>query len=232
MAKNNTILIIEDDPNMGFLLKGFLTANDFKVILCSNGDCGLAAFASSEIDFCIIDVMLPGIDGFTIAERIRNDDKSIPIIFLTARSLKQDILKGFSLGGDDYITKPFDEDELLCRIHAIMNRYSGSSSPDALPPPEPLPIGAYTFDIHNQCLILNDHVQRLTYRECDVLRMLCENKNNLVRRSELLQRYWGKDDYFNGRSLDVFITRLRKRLSKDARVKIENVPKVGFILID
>jgi DNA-binding response OmpR family regulator len=231
MSTQKTILIIEDDLNMGFLLKEFLSANEFKVELCPDGDKALSAFQSTHIDFCLIDVMLPGIDGFTLAERIRDIDPNVPVVFLTARSMKQDKLKGFNLGGDDYITKPFDEEELLCRIHAIMNRYNGKNEAKE----EPMPschIGDYLFDIQNQALIINDRTQRLTYRECDVLKMLCQNKNNLVKRSDLLQKYWDKDDYFNGRSLDVFITRLRKRLSDDGKVKIENVPKVGYILQD
>lgn len=125
MSTQKTILIIEDDLNMGFLLKEYLTANDFNVELCTDGDKALSAFQSTRIDFCLIDVMLPGIDGFTLAERIRDKDPDVPVVFLTARSMKQDKLKGFNLGGDDYITKPFDEEELLCRIHAIMNRYNG-----------------------------------------------------------------------------------------------------------
>lgn len=231
MATQKTILIIEDDLNMGFLLKEFLSANDFNVELCTDGDKALSTFEAFSIDFCLIDVMLPGIDGFTLAERIRHKDPDVPVVFLTARSMKQDKLKGFNLGGDDYITKPFDEEELLCRIHAILNRYNGKkeADDDAMPSCH---IGDYLFDIQNQALILHDKTQRLTYRECDVLKMLCLNKNNLVKRSELLQKYWDKDDYFNGRSLDVFITRLRKRLSDDSKIKIENVPKVGYILQD
>lgn len=231
MSTQKTILIIEDDLNMGFLLKEFLSANDFNVELCTDGDKALAAYQSSRIDFCLIDVMLPGIDGFTLAERIRHIDPHVPVVFLTARSMKQDKLKGFNLGGDDYITKPFDEEELLCRIHAIMNRYNGKKEEPAQTMPS-CQIGGYLFDIQNQALILHEKTQRLTYRECDVLKMLCQNKNNLVKRSDLLQKYWDKDDYFNGRSLDVFITRLRKRLSDDKKVKIENVPKVGYILQD
>lgn len=144
--------------------------------------------------------------------------------------MKPDKLKGFSLGGDDYITKPFDEEELLCRIHAILNRYSGKK--EYSKNLNNRNIGNYIFDIENQALIIDEITQRLTYRECDVLKMLYQNKNNLVKRSDLLQKYWDKDDYFNGRSLDVFITRLRKRLAGDDKVKIENVPKVGFILKD
>ena len=232
MSAQKTILIIEDDLNMGFLLKEYLSANNFNIELCTDGDKALSAFEASRVDFCLIDVMLPGIDGFTLAERIRQKDPHVPVVFLTARSMKQDKLKGFNLGGDDYITKPFDEEELLCRIHAIMNRYNGKSEPAEEPSLSTCHIGSYLFDIQNQALILNEKTQRLTYRECDVLKMLCQNKNNLVKRSDLLQKYWDKDDYFNGRSLDVFITRLRKRLSGDSKVKIENVPKVGYILQD
>ncbi|GAO29347.1 response regulator transcription factor [Geofilum rubicundum] len=232
MSTQKTILIIEDDLNMGFLLKEYLTANDFNVELCTDGDKALSAFQSTRIDFCLIDVMLPGIDGFTLAERIRDKDPDVPVVFLTARSMKQDKLKGFNLGGDDYITKPFDEEELLCRIHAIMNRYNGKRETVEETSMATCHIGNYLFDVQNQALILRDQTQRLTYRECDVLKMLCQNKNNLVKRSDLLQKYWDKDDYFNGRSLDVFITRLRKRLSDDNSVKIENVPKVGYILQD
>jgi len=230
MSSKQTILIIEDDLNMGFLLKDFLSANNFHIELCTDGDKGLETFLSKEIDFCLIDVMLPGIDGFTLAERIRQEDPDVPVVFLTARSMKPDKLKGFSLGGDDYITKPFDEEELLCRIHAILNRYSGKK--EYSKNLNNRNIGNYIFDIENQALIIDEITQRLTYRECDVLKMLYQNKNNLVKRSDLLQKYWDKDDYFNGRSLDVFITRLRKRLAGDDKVKIENVPKVGFILKD
>ena len=231
MDKTKKILVIEDDPNMGFLLREFLSANGFEVALCVDGDRGLEAFRQQKADFCIVDVMLPGIDGFTLAERIRKEDARVPIVFLTARSMKQDKLKGFNLGGDDYITKPFDEEELLCRIHAIFNRV-GNSQNDEEAGAEEYPIGRYLFDVRNQALVLNGNSDLLTYRECDVLSMLCAHKGKLVKRSDLLQKYWGKDDYFNGRSLDVFITRLRKRLAKDPSVKIENVPKVGYILQD
>jgi DNA-binding response OmpR family regulator len=232
MSDKKKFLVIEDDPNMGFLLKEFLTSGGFDIDLYKDGDSGLAAFKNSAYDFCIIDVMLPGIDGFTLTERIKNQQPDIPVVFLTARSLKQDKIKGFNLGADDYITKPFDEDELLCRIHAILSRYGGKPDQDSREGELTCQIGQFTFDSQNQSVTLNNQQQRLTYRECDVLRMLCENKNNIVRRSDLLLKYWGKDDYFNGRSLDVFITRLRKRLSADASIRIENIPKVGFVLHD
>jgi DNA-binding response OmpR family regulator len=232
MSDKKKILVIEDDPNMGFLLKEFLTSGGFDIELCKDGDSGLAAFKQTAFDFCIIDVMLPGIDGFTLTERIKKEQPDIPVVFLTARSLKQDKLKGFNLGADDYITKPFDEEELLCRIHAILNRYSAKAETEANPLDAPCNIGKYLFDAKNQSLTLSNQQQRLTSRECEVLRMLCSEKNNIVRRSDLLMKYWGKDDYFNGRSLDVFITRLRKRLTGDPAIRIENIPKVGFVLHD
>ena len=232
-AKKICILVIEDDPNMGFLLREFLNSSGFDVRLRTDGDSGLLAFKDGGVDFCIIDVMLPGIDGFTLAERIRKENSEVPFIFLTARSMKQDKLKGFNLGGDDYITKPFDEEELLCRIHAILNRTGGrSTGADKEDLPETCLIGRFEFDAKNQSLTLDNEVQRLTHRECEVLRMLCSNKNNIIRRSDLLETFWGKDDYFNGRSLDVFITRLRKRLAEDSSIRIENIPKVGYVLHD
>ena len=232
MSEKKKILVIEDDANMGFLLKEFLTSGGFDIHLCKDGDSGLAAFKKHSFDFCIIDVMLPGIDGFTLTERIKMERPNVPMVFLTARSLKQDKLKGFNLGADDYITKPFDEEELLCRIHAILNRYSLKSESDTALEETPCNIGKYLFDAKNQSLLLAQQQQRLTYRECEVLRMLCSQKNNIVRRSDLLVKCWGKDDYFNGRSLDVFITRLRKRLTDDPAIRIENIPKIGFVLHD
>lgn len=232
MSDKKKILVIEDDPNMGFLLKEFLTSGGFNITLCKDGDSGLGAFKESDYDFCIIDIMLPGIDGFTLTERIKKEQPGIPVVFLTARSLKQDKLKGFNLGADDYITKPFDEDELLCRINAILNRYAQKPEADIKEAEPPCQIGRFIFDGQNQSLSFDNQQQRLTYRECDVLRMLCQNKNNIVRRSDLLIKFWGKDDYFNGRSLDVFITRLRKRLIADPTIRIENIPKVGFVLLD
>lgn len=229
MEKKKNVLVVEDDPSMGFLLKEYLTENGFKVLLCSDGDSGLEEFKKNEIDLCLIDVMLPGMDGYTLAEKIRKEVSSIPFIFLTARTMKEDKIKGFNLGCDDYVTKPFDEEELLCRIHAVLNRYQplvlSSSAPKAT-----YNLAGYRFDAQNYALMYNDNTHRLTHRESDVLEMLCANKGSLVRRSDLLTTFWGRDDYFNGRSLDVFIARLRKLLNEDERVKIETVPKVGYVL--
>ena len=226
MAK---ILLVEDDISMGFLLVDFLESNGFDVKLYKDGKRGLEAFKKGRYDFCILDVMLPGMDGFTIAENIRELNKKVPIIFLTARSMKQDKIKGFQLGVDDYVTKPFDEDELLCRIQAILNRINLQ---DEAPKVEVtnFEMGQYRFDSANQRLEMEGFTKRLTQKECDVLRILCLSKNNIVKREDILIAIWGENDYFHGRSLDVFIAKLRKYLKEDESVSIENVPKVGFVL--
>ncbi len=228
MSDRKKILVVEDDQNMGFLLKEFLTSNGFDVTHTLDGNSGLAAFKKEEFDICILDVMMPGLDGYSLAESIRVK-RNVPFIFLTARSMKEDKIRGFNLGCDDYVTKPFDEDELLCRIHAVLNRYNPQDSFKVAPAPS-YELGDYVFDTQNYALIYNGELTRLTHRESDLLTMLCTNKDILVKRNDLLVTFWGKADYFNGRSLDVFITRLRKLLSNDSRVKIETVPKVGYIL--
>nr|WP_321406395.1 response regulator transcription factor [uncultured Carboxylicivirga sp.] len=220
------ILLVEDDTSMGFLLVDFLETNGFDVKLYKDGIKGLEAFKNHSFDFCILDVMLPGMDGFSIAENIRQVDKRIPIIFLTARSMKEDKIKGFHLGVDDYVTKPFDEDELLLRIKAILNRLHLQEEDRETE----FTIGQYTFDSSNQMLTLGDDSKRLTQKESDVLKMLCKSMNNIVRREDILVAIWGENDYFHGRSLDVFIAKLRKYLKDDTSVNIENVPKVGFVL--
>jgi DNA-binding response OmpR family regulator len=226
MAK---ILLVEDDISMGFLLVDFLESNGFDVKLYKDGRKGLEAFKKGKYDFCILDVMLPGMDGFTIAENIRQEDKKVPIIFLTARSMKQDKIKGFQLGVDDYITKPFDEDELLYRIKAILNRTHIQDEPTREDITQ-FTIGSYSFDSANQNLEGDGFSKRLTQKECDVLKILCLSKNEIVKREDILIAIWGENDYFHGRSLDVFIAKLRKYLKEDPSVTIENVPKVGFVL--
>jgi len=226
MAK---ILLVEDDVSMGFLLVDFLESKGFDVKLYKDGKRGLQAFNKGRYDFCILDVMLPGMDGFTIAENIRAIDKHVPIVFLTARSMKQDKIKGFKLGVDDYITKPFDEDELLCRIQAILNRIELEEENQEVKPTL-FTIGNYQFDAANQILEAEGFSKRLTQKECDVLRMLCLSMNQIVKREDILIDIWGENDYFHGRSLDVFIAKLRKYLKDDGSISIENVPKVGFVL--
>jgi DNA-binding response OmpR family regulator len=226
--KRTKILLVEDDTSLGFLLVDFLESNGFEVKLYRDGESGLNGYKAGKFDFCIFDVMLPGIDGFSLAKRVRAENKTIPIIFLTARSMKNDKIKGFDLGGDDYITKPFDEDELLCRINAIINRYN--IQPEENNHKELFEIGKYMFDYKNQLLTINDLSRRLTKKESEVLRQLCLSVNEIVTRDAILFSIWGDNDYFIGRSLDVFIAKLRKYLSQDPEVQINNIPKVGYIL--
>lgn len=227
MTVKTKILLVEDDPAMGFLLVDFLESKDFEVKLFTDGKQGVNAFYQYSFDFCILDVMLPSVDGFTIAQRIRKTNKTIPIIFLTAKALKQDKIAGFGIGVDDYIVKPFDEDELLCRINAILNRYAPTA-----PPMPILSVGKYKYDADNLLLTFGEEAKRLTQKENEVLKMLACSKNNLVKRDDILLNLWGNNDYFNSRSLDVFIAKLRKYLKADTTVQIENVPAVGFVLRD
>lgn len=229
MSDKKKILVVEDDQNMGFLLKEFLANNGFDVTHALDGNAGLAEFEKEEFDLCLLDVMMPGLDGYSLAQNIRTK-RNVPFIFLTARSMKEDKIRGFNLGCDDYITKPFDEEELLCRIHAVLNRYNPEDSFRVAVAPS-YRLGDYVFDTQNYALIYKeDNLTRLTHRESDLLTMLCTNMGVLVKRNDLLVSFWGQADYFNGRSLDVFITRLRKLLIEDPKVKIETVPKVGYIL--
>ncbi len=227
MNSKTKILLVEDDAAMGFLLADFLESNGFDVKLFTDGKQGMNAFYQYSFDFCILDVMLPGVDGFTIAQRIRKNKKTIPIIFLTAKALKHDKITGFGIGVDDYIVKPFDEDELLCRINAILNRYAPATGPMPI-----LSIGLYNYDADNLLLSFGEQAKRLTQKENEVLKMLACSKNNLVKRDEILLSLWGNNDYFNSRSLDVFIAKLRKYLKADTAVQIENVPAVGYVLRD
>jgi DNA-binding response OmpR family regulator len=226
--KRTKILLVEDDTSLGFLLVDFLESNGFEVKLFRDGESGLNGYKAENFDFCVFDVMLPGIDGFSLAQRVRADNKSIPIIFLTAKSMKNDKIKGFDLGGDDYITKPFDEDELLCRINAIINRYN--IQPKESHNKDLFEIGKYTFDFRNQLLTIGNQSRRLTKKEGEVLRQLCMSSNEIVTRDSILFSIWGDNDYFIGRSLDVFIAKLRKYLSLDPDVQINNIPKVGYVL--
>ncbi len=220
------ILLVEDNLNLGFLTAELLETEGFEVKLCRDGESGVKAFEEQGFDFCILDIMLPKMDGYQVATEIRKNSPNVPIIFLTAKNLKDDKFKGFDLGGDDYITKPFDEDELLWRIQAILNRTSIT-----IPTTQnQIMIGKFCFEPPNQLLVIDTTEQRLTERETKVLEVLCQNKGNITRREELLEKIWGENDYFAGRSLDVFITKLRKYLKADPAVTIENVPRVGFLL--
>jgi len=228
MAKDKIkILLVEDDTNLGFLLLEFLESNGFDVKLYRDGISGFNGFKSSEFNFCILDIMLPKLDGFSLAEKIRDDNKKVPIIFLTARSMKEDKIRGFNIGIDDYVTKPFDEDELLLRIESILNRVNPSQSEIKKLIYE---LGKFTFDVNNQILIFEKEAKRLTSKENKILSILCKSINNIVSREELMKEVWGETDYFIGRSLDVFISKIRRHLHTDPKIKIETIPTVGVIL--
>jgi len=222
------VLLVEDDLNLGFLLNEFLEENNYEVKLCRDGESAFRSWNSSKFDFCILDVMLPKMDGYTLTRLIRENNKMVPILLLTAKSLKEDKIQGFRLGVDDYLTKPFDEEELLYRMNAILHRVGPKTEVLA----ENIKIGSFLFDYCNQALRSDSQNQRLTKTENEILHILCLSKNKITKRDEILSKVWGNTDYFTGRSLDVFITKLRKYLNTDSKVKIEGIPTVGYILAD
>ena len=221
------ILYVEDDETLSFITKDHLELKGYEVIHCSDGAEGLEAFKHGEFDICVLDVMLPRMDGFTLATEIRKRDRDIPILFLTAKSLKDDRLEGLRLGGDDYITKPFSIEELILRIEVFLKRNKVQNEV----PSRQYPLGSLMFDYNNLTLTNGSHVVNLTQREADLLKYLSENANRVIKRSDILLSVWGEDDYFLGRSLDVFISRLRKYLKPDERISVENVHGVGFRFI-
>lgn len=220
------ILLVEDNESLGTVLQDYLHMKGMQVSWVTDGLKGLHEFENHTFDLCILDVMMPKMDGYTLAEKIKALRPEMPIVFLTAKAMKVDVLKGFNLGADDYIKKPIDEEELLARIKAILLRSKGqSTSPESV-----LSMGNYTFDYSNQKLCVDNLERTLTKREADLLYMLATNTNKLTRRDVILRTLWGKNDYFNRKSMDVFITRLRKYLSSDPTLRIENVHSTGFIL--
>jgi len=220
------ILYVEDDPNLAFATKDNLEAYDYEVVHAADGAEALEIINKEHFDICVLDVMLPKMDGFTLAENIRKSDKQIPILFLTARSLQEDKIKGLELGAEDYVTKPFSIQELMLRIGVILRR-NNSGKPVSSQPKTNM-IGKYSFDFQKLTLSINDNLQNLTFREAEVLKYLSERQDQVIRRDELLKAIWGDDDYFMGRSLDVFISRLRKYLASDPVIRIDNVHGVGF----
>jgi DNA-binding response OmpR family regulator len=220
------ILLAEDDANLGFVIRDNLEQHGFLVELCKDGMEALESFETGEFHICILDVMMPKMDGFTLAEKIRSKNSQVPILFLTARTMKEDRLKGFLLGGDDYITKPFSIEELIMRIHVFVKR----SQVEHHGHEKVIQLGKYDFEYDNLLLSLGDQQKQLTQMEADILRYMCDHKGKIVRRSEILESIWGDDDYFSGRSLDVFISRLRKYLNKDKHITITNHHGVGFKL--
>lgn len=220
----------EDDPNLGTLLSEYLIAKGFESDLATDGAEGLKLFKRNTYDFLILDVMMPVKDGFTLAREIREEDRHTPILFLTAKSMKEDTLQGFDAGGDDYMTKPFSMEELLVRMNAILRRTAVlPADPDSA---QEFRIGKYQFDYNKQRLMLNDEETKLTTKENELLYLLCKNKNGVMERSLALKAIWGDDNYFNGRSMDVYIAKLRKHLRMDPSVEIINVHGRGFKLLD
>lgn len=220
-----SVLLIEDDVNLGFVIKDNLEMEGFSVTLCDDGEKGWHVFNQIRYDVCVLDVMLPKKDGFTLAREIREQNTHVPIIFLTAKSMKEDKIAGFRLGADDYLTKPFSIEELVLRVEALVRR-----SKFAVIQADTHQIGRYSFHYPNLSLQYESHTQTLTQKEADVLRMLCQHAGQTLKREEILRQVWGSDDYFLGRSLDVFISRLRKYLNGDPDVEIANLHGIGFRL--
>ena len=221
----NNILLVEDSETLGFALKEYLELRAFNVRWAKDGAKGEAFFEKYPTDLCILDVMMPEQDGFSLAEKMRLHAPDVPLIFLTARALKADKLRAFGLGADDYIVKPVDEEELVARIHAVLRR-SKKVEVEA----KSIQLGNYVFDVRNQQLIHDDNTRQLTEREAHLLSLLCEYKGRLLPREKVLKSLWNQNDYFTRRSMDVFISRLRKYLSADEKVEIQNVYGSGFIL--
>ena len=218
------ILYVEDDESLGFVTKDNLELKGYQITHCTDGISALKTARKNNFDLCLLDVMLPEMDGFSIATEIRKWDHHIPIIFLTAKSLKEDKIHGLKLGADDYITKPFSIEELVLKIEVFLRRskkvpiLNGSN----------IQIGQFHFDYKNLTLNLNNQARKLTQKEADLLKLFADNKNQIIKRSVILEKIWGEDDYFLGRSLDVFISRLRKYLKPDDSLKVENIHGVGF----
>lgn len=221
------IMLTEDDPNLGTILKAYLEAKGFPTKLYVNGQEALEAYNKEKFDFCVLDIMMPIKDGLTLAKEIRKIDKKIPILFLTAKSMQEDKIAGLEIGADDYITKPFSMEELLLRIKAIMRRSSSEfSTPKSI-----YKIGQYVFDYTRQILTFDSDVHKLTSKEAELLYLLCENMNSVLDRSAALKRIWTDDSYFNARSMDVYIAKLRKYLKNDPSIELLNVHGVGFKLL-
>ncbi|MBR5748090.1 MAG: response regulator transcription factor [Prevotella sp.] len=227
MDEKLKILLCEDDENLGMLLREYLQAKGFTTELCADGELGYKAFLKTKFDICVLDVMMPKKDGFTLAKEIRNSNQDIPIIFLTAKTLKEDILEGFKIGADDYITKPFSMEELVFRIEAIIRRTKGKKNKESTV----YRIGQFTFDTQKQLLCLGDEQRKLTTKENELLALLCSHANEILQRDFALKTIWIDDNYFNARSMDVYITKLRKHLKDDPQIEIINIHGKGYKLI-
>ncbi|GAA3750546.1 MULTISPECIES: response regulator transcription factor [Flavobacterium] len=222
--KNFKILYAEDDETLAFLTKDNLEQNNYEVIHCSDGKSALKIFEEEEFDVCIFDIMMPKMDGFELAEAVRKIDVNVPIIFLSAKTLKEDRIKGLRLGADDYLVKPFSIEELLLKIEIFLKR-----SQKNIPPAKTIyEVGKYQFDTKNFILFNDEEKVGLTQREAELLKLFLDHKNSVLKREQILTSLWGTDDYFMGRSLDVFISRLRKILANEQGISIENLHGIGF----
>jgi DNA-binding response OmpR family regulator len=227
MQPKAKILLVEDDSSLGFVVKDNLEENGYEVIFSSDGENGWQQFMRHNIDICLLDVMLPKKDGMALAGQIRKKNDKIPILFLTAKSMDEDRIAGFKAGGDDYITKPFNMEELLLRIEVFLKRTRKKTNETA----EKFELGNLVFDYNNLLLVDGTHKQQLTQKEADLLQYLCLHANSVVKREDILMNVWGKEDYFLGRSMDVFMTKIRKYLKDAEGVDLQTVHGVGFKLI-
>jgi two-component system, OmpR family, response regulator len=228
MEQKTKLLLAEDDENLGLLLKEYLVAKGYEANLYPDGEAAYKGFMREHYDICILDIMMPKKDGFTLAKDIRIVNEDIPVIFLTAKNMKEDVLEGFKLGADDYITKPFSMEELIMRIEAILRRTSQESQANAQ---MVYTLGKYTFDTRKQILTDGEESVKLTTKEADLLKLLCQNANKVLERNYALKSIWIDDNYFNARSMDVYITKLRKHLKDEPKVEIINVHGKGYKLI-
>lgn len=227
----NKILLVEDDQNFGDVLRSYLEMHDYDVTLATDGEEGMKAYQKSDYDLCITDVMMPKKDGFSLAREIRETDTEMPIIFLTAKTLKEDVLEGFKIGADDYITKPFNSEELLYRVMAVLKR--SQKDPDPKEEIKEFDIGKYHFNYPLRELALQGRkeLDKLSPKEAHLLRLFCMYKNDVLPRSVALKKIWGEDNYFTARSMDVFVTKLRKYLADDENIQIVNIHGNGFRLV-
>jgi len=222
------ILLAEDDPNFGVVLRDYLELHDYEVTLAKDGCKGITAFRKGQFALCILDVMMPEKDGFTLAREIKKLNPQVPVIFLTAKAMKEDMLEGFKIGADDYITKPFDSEVLLYKIKAILNRKNGAINQKE--EQDKYKIGLYTFEVKLRMLQHQSHEQRLSPKEAELLGMLCRHLNDVLPREQALQQIWHEDSYFTARSMDVYIAKLRKYLKEDPSVEIINIHSQGYRL--
>ena len=227
MEERTRILLCEDDENLGMLLREYLQAKGFNADLFADGDSGYKAFLKGKYDICVLDVMMPKKDGFALAQEIRAVNSEVPIIFLTAKTIKEDILEGFKIGADDYITKPFSMEELVFRIEAILRRVMGKKGKEITM----YKIGKFTFDTQKQILASEGKLTKLTTKESELLGLLCAHANEILQRDFALKTIWIDDNYFNARSMDVYITKLRKHLKEDDSIEIINIHGKGYKLI-